>query len=50
MGLYGFLKVLCVRMGPYKSLFPLMICSGSSWVLISPYASLWILVGPSVSL
>ena len=33
-------------MGPYRSLFVLMDSNGSSLVLVSPYSSLWVLMGP----
>ena len=32
-------------MGPYKSLFVPMDSNGSHWVLIGPYASLWVQMG-----
>ena len=32
-------------MGPYRSLFVLMVSNVSLWVLIGTYASLWVLMG-----
>ena len=35
-----------VLMGPYRSLFVLLVSNGSLWVLIGLYPFLWIFMGP----